>query len=183
MMSPNEVQAMMKKVETLFDGGYKLYIAGGYLRDIHNNLSPKDVDIMVVPQGYIYDPDDFGEMIVSLEDYTVEKTFIHQCQYMSDMLERGVGGLVMGSMDCGTDVQFIIYDNFMSQQEITDDMDMNCNQITMDSDGQSMTSPEYTKCFEDKHIKILHSYSEARKVSRMKRMMAKFPDFTNNMGI
>tara|TARA_Y100000310_G_C20304439_1_gene633301 strand:- start:14 stop:580 length:567 start_codon:yes stop_codon:yes gene_type:complete len=180
----DDVQAFMKSVEDLTDGNFKLYLAGGYLRDTmngHIQLVPKDVDIMVVPTTGILDADDFQCIVNMFEKYTTISSFIDACYYIEDMVKRHVGGLVMGKAACGSEVQFIIYDEDMTQEAVSEDMDMNCNQITMDSSGHIHKTSAFVDCFKNKHIQLLHEYSEKRKISRMKRMLDKFPDFTSSM--
>lgn len=167
----------MRGVESLT--GFKLYVAGGYLRDNEHGVPPKDIDIMVIPLHHD-DPWDFSDKLQYIDDFNVSSEFVEQCTYMSDMVKRGVGGLIMGLLGDGTELQFIIYDKFLNQEELTLDMDINICQITCDSNGEVFKSDHYIDGFTNKHIDVLHDYSEKRKKSRVSRMIAKYPDFTHS---
>ena len=135
---------------------------------------------MVVPN----DPRCYGagelflsDVVDNLYGYSVTKDLTTLCQYLSDMDKRGVDGVVMGCYK-DTEVQFIVYRDDMSQKEVTEDMDFNVCQITMDSSGNRRTTHAYDSAFKDRELRIMHSYSEKRKEKRMERMLAKYPDFT-----
>ncbi|QAY01979.1 hypothetical protein VpaJT1_50 [Vibrio phage VpaJT_1] len=93
------------------------------------------------------------------------------------MQKRGVVGLIMGEYN-GVEVQFIIYDDYMTQEQVTHDMDINICQITMDSDSNVVESDNFVAGFANSEITLHHEYSEKRKQSRIDRMVAKYPTFT-----
>lgn len=177
MFDSAQVCEIMKHIEDISDDTVKLYVAGGYLRDTMNGLPPKDVDIMVVPnKGESVDAWDMSG-ILGCTEFHVRKEWLEECQYMSDMQKRGVVGLIMGEYN-GVEVQFILYDDYMTQEQVTHDMDINICQITMDSDSNVVESDNFVAGFANNEITLHHEYSEKRKQSRIDRMVAKYPTFT-----
>lgn len=174
MMTLDQVREVLEHVEDETNGQFKLYLAGGYLRDVLNGVTPKDIDVMVVP---VEDSDayDFEWCLTDTEFHT-EKQLLEECQYMSDMSSRGVSALFMGSYN-GDDLQFIVYDKIMTQEQVTLDMDINLCQITMDSSGFIHESDNFIEGFAENKITLHHEYSEKRAQQRVERMLSKYPHF------
>lgn len=175
----NKIKEIMRNVEELTDNSVKCYLAGGYLRDVMNGLQPKDIDIMVVPNCHLYDSDDFNNDIENLEGYEVTKNLNDRCYYMSDMSDRNITGLLMGSLSDGTELQFIYYGDTHTQNYITHDMDINICQITMNKDGKIIETDAFVNGFATSNIEVLHEYKISRKKSRIARMLEKYPSFTS----
>lgn len=171
------VEKLLQEIESLFDGEARAYVAGGYLRDTEHSIKPKDVDVMIVPSETVSDdPWWIADVLTGLPGYNVTKTLIEECYYMSDMSDRGVIALVMGERE-GTPLQFIVYGKTLTQEQLVDDMDINICQIAMNSDGKIHSSAAYAEGFETKTILMMHDYSVKRQVSRLRRMLEKYPDF------
>lgn len=179
-MNLDTVLKLMRHIESQ-DSSWRLYIGGGYLRDTEHGVTPKDVDVMVVPDDSLTFSDDFYDLVNTQDELKVEKCFVDECQYMSDMTKRSVSGLIMCEFN-GEPLQFIIYGKKLSQEELTLDMDINICQITCDSSGLLFTSENYIDGFKNKEIKVLHDYSEKRKHARVQRMLEKYPDFKHTKG-
>ena len=170
------VTGLLLEVENICEQSVKCFIAGGYLRDTLNKIPFKDLDIMVVPTDGI-DAFEFVEMLSDLEGFVLEKDLTWLCEYLSDMDERGVDGVVMGKYK-DVDTQFIFYREGLTQTQITEDMDMNICQITMNSKGHVVETEAFLEGFLNSEIVMMHSYSKKRQESRIKRMLEKYPDFS-----
>jgi len=132
---------------------------------------------MVIPeQGEDCDAWDF-DTILRDSEFHATKELLDECQYMSDMSRRGVCGLFMGLYD-GSEVQFILYDKYLTQEQVTLDMDINLCQITMNSDEEIVESDNFIEGFATDTITLHHEYSEKRKQQRIDRMLAKSPTFS-----
>lgn len=171
-------RALLLEVENICENEVKCYVAGGYLRDTLNGVKFKDIDIMVTPNDSHIDAFEFVEMLGDLEGFEIVKDLTWLCEYLSDMDDRGVDGVVMGQYQ-GVEVQFIFYRNEMTQQEITEDMDINICQITLSSDDNVIETEAFLEGFAESKIVMMHSYSEKRQQSRIERMLAKYPHFTS----
>lgn len=176
-----DIAILMSEVEELFGNEVECYLAGGYLRDMENGRTPKDIDIMVTPvNDFGIDAEGFRDGIEDFELFEMKEDYTERCQYLSDMLKRGVTGLVSGEVEVGTgkmDAQFIFYGKPMTQIEITEDMDMNICQITMASNGMLIKSAAYIHGVENKVIQVLADYSEKRQLKRIRRMQEKYPEY------
>lgn len=176
-----EIMTLMSEVEEMFGQEVECYLAGGFLRDTENGRTPKDIDVMVVPTDVLgVDAEDFRDAIQDFDAFEMENDYTERCQYLSDMLKRGVTGLVSGEVDLGPikmEAQFIFYGKPMSQVEITEDMDMNICQITMSSNGILIKSAAYRYGVEHKVIQVLADYSEKRQLKRIRRMQEKYPEY------
>jgi len=177
--------------------GYDVYLAGGYLRDQHCELPFKDLDVILTPNGeerspVLYTPKGYGMLYNKL------------CEDNNDMKKRGVEMLVglykrkpskyvdIGSLSVPieteqdvTEIQYIVYDKPMSVEALTEDMDMNINQVmwrpTKDSVINGAFPCHCTEDFVEGHeegfIEFSHWYDNTRMYLRQKRMIEKFPAY------
>lgn len=175
-MQLEQVRQILEHVEKESNGDFKCYVSGGYLRDIMNGITPKDVDVMVIPTiEDFFEWHDLEEVLDSTE-FHCERSLRDECKYMSDMKERGVCGLFLGEYN-SVEVQFILYNNVLTQQELTEDMDINICQISMASDGTIVESDNFVEGFATNKLTIHHEYDEARAEKRIERMIEKYPHF------
>lgn len=160
--------------------GYDVYLGGGYLRDIWWNLNnpdndtpktPKDLDLFFIPNR---------EIVKELP--VIPKTYINYDIPAVDIPNvrenvKHVRGIFAKHLST-SDVQFIVYDKYLTIEELAADMDTSINQI--------MYSPEITLSYgtnnffrdhENKIIEMLHDFEPERMVARIKRMHKKFPDY------
>lgn len=159
--------------------GYDVYLGGGFLRDtLHrstgNIITPKDVDIFfipkdkgnkqlpLIPKGYVNYDIDTGDML-----------------HCRDNVGRVVGWFVK-DLEV-VDVQFIVYKDTLTLQELVLDMDCNINQIMMPVTGEKEPSIYYSKAFKEGHeqhtIEMLHEFDTQRMYERLMRMKSKFPKY------
>jgi len=157
--------------------GYDVYLAGGYLRDLdYGTNTPKDVDLFFVPnseEGLKHLPvwDHFLGLGYPVYDY---------CSPTQDMRERGVDRVVcFVNKELSTqEVNYIVYDHFLTMEEVALDFDMGINQIVYDIQKDILfRSDNYIAHHENKVIECLHKFSKERMWQRYQRMKAKFPDY------
>ncbi len=158
--------------------GYKVYLGGGYVRDLYFNvvnegddMNPKDVDLFFVPNG---EKEKLPTIVKSYVNYDKSSS------EMPDMEERGVDsvrGLFVPWLDT-KEVQFIVYKNKMTQEELAADMDCNINQvmICLESDERFATN-EFIEGHANEEIEMLHKFNFMRMGKRLARMSNKFPDY------
>lgn len=154
--------------------GYDIYLGGGMLRDLYTGNIPKDVDIFAIPS---LDFEGQRELYVPPRGYN---NYIKHAWEISDMQERGVAK-VRGdwySKMSTSDVQFIIYEKYMTQEKLTEDFDMNICQITMQgTSGSTYATNAFIKGHADMVIECLHDYDKLRTYKRYTRMEAKFYNY------
>lgn len=190
---PEDVLDFLKEVDDLTKG-YDIYLGGGCVRDLYYNelkrkehyeaykyddynlfitpLTPKDIDLFFVPNG-----------LHVQELPTIPRSYVNydkSAEEISDMEERGVArvrGLFVPKLDI-SDVQFIVYKDFMSQQQLAKDMDIGLNQVMMSvKTGEMFATEDFYKGHEDEYIEMLHTFDFVRMAKRVARMKAKFPDY------
>lgn len=173
-------QFLLKVVEACPD--FDIYLGGGYLRDSYYSLKnntlfePKDIDIFFVPKDGI-------EKDVPVA--AAESTFVkyHKAAAdISDMEERGVSSLTGLSVHylSTKEVQFIVYKQFMTQEQLVLDMDMNVNQIMWkpSEHGSTVLASDYFVLgHAEKLIICHHKYDETRMYYRYERMKEIFPTY------
>ena len=175
---PEDVLDFLKEVDDLTKG-YDIYLGGGAIRDLYYNelnrphyLIPKDIDLFFVPNG-----------LHVQELPTIPRSYVNydkSADEIPDMEERGVArvrGLFVPKLSI-SDVQFIVYKDFMSQRELAKDMDVNICQVMMSvKTGEMFATEDFYKGHEDEYIEMLHTFDFVRMAKRVARMKAKFPDY------
>lgn len=175
---PEDVLDFLKEVDGLTKG-YDIYLGGGAIRDLYYNelnrphyLIPKDIDLFFVPNG-----------LHVQELPTIPRSYVNydkSADEITGMEERGVArvrGLFVPKLNI-SDVQFIVYKDFMSQKELAKDMDININQVMMSvKTGEMFATEDFYKGHEDEYIEMLHTFDFVRMAKRVARMKAKFPDY------
>lgn len=151
--------------------GYRVYLGGGYLRDLYCNLEPKDVDLFFIPEEGEKEIPVLSKMYINYERAAEE---------IPDMQERGVAkvrGLFVPKLST-CDVQFIIYEKVLDGLELAKDMDMNINQVMYDVESKKF---HYSLAFLNGHhnwlIECLHQFDQTRMFKRYERMKLKFPKY------
>jgi hypothetical protein len=183
---PEDIVKLLNEVKSNVRG-YDVYLGGGLLRDQHCDLEFKDVDIFLVPN------EDKRDLI----PYTPRGfaiSYTKNCEAHEDMRERGVEALI-GLYERKQDeygeerslqVQYIIYEKYISIEDLASDMDMTLNQVMWEPVPQEEDQLEFechcTDDFLDAHkrgwIEFTHEYDEVRMYCRQKRMIEKFPSYT-----
>ena len=175
---PEDVLDFLKEVDGLTKG-YDIYLGGGAIRDLYYNelnrphyLIPKDIDLFFVPNG-----------LHVQELPTIPRSYVNydkSADEITGMEERGGArgrGLFVPKLNI-SDVQFIVYKDFMSQKELAKDMDININQVMMSvKTGEMFATEDFYKGHEDEYIEMLHTFDFVRMAKRVARMKAKFPDY------
>ena len=168
---------------------HHVYLVGGYLRDKYvypqarktrflswmgKDNQPKDVDIVLIPRST-------SERAVPVEAVKGGLVmYIKDCND-NDMAVRGVDKLVGVRMyELSTrDVQLIVYDKFLSEEEVMLDMDMNIVQAIYNPlTDEVHVSDAFLKGHNEKVIECLHKYDEERMLVRYERMEAKLSGYT-----
>lgn len=181
---PQDVSKLVKDIANL-NPDYDVYLGGGYLRDIYCEKPPKDIDIFFVPKIKVSELTKiFSELKINpLERYPESCKFIYRksaCAggFSSDMILRGVSRLVglKSNFISPNQVQIIVYDKILTQEELSNDFDMNICQITWNplTDVYHYTDG-FRSGHEDEIIECLHSYDSIRMWHRYERMESKFP--------
>lgn len=174
---PSEICDLLETLQNRSEG-YDVYIGGGCLadfyKDFNNDLfehySPKDIDVFFTPK----------KNASNLTLPTIPRSYVNydltENDIADDMKARGVvslRGLFVPSLNITSDVQFIVYGDHLTQEELAADMDCNVNQV-MYSNGEWF----HTEAFEDGHnrgvVMMLHTFSENRMARRLLRMQEKF---------
>lgn len=177
--------------------GYDVYLAGGYLRDQYCELSFKDIDVILTPNGEeraptLYIPKGYGTSYNKL------------CEGNDDMKKRGVEMLVglykrtvtkfrsmseivipERTIQDTTEVQYIVYDKPMTIIELAEDMDMNINQVMWSpvkaiiegNEADCYCTEEFFEGHKYETIEFSHWYDNTRMYLRQKRMIEKFPHY------
>ena len=169
---PEDVQAFIDEVVSKSEG-CKIYIAGGYIRDLYLGMEPKDVDVFIIPQ-----PGARAQPWTPVKGYT---NYHKMAGEIPDMQDRGVHSVkgVWYSKMSTSDVQFIQYERHMSIEELAADMDMNICQIAWCPEtGKLVPTVDFMDGHKEGFIECLHDYDIHRQFSRYERMEAKFPDYT-----
>ena len=187
MYIPKETKDFVKEVQSCFEGEYKVYIVGGYLRDHYYNqttfnqaLKPKDLDLVLIPCK----ENPSLEGLLTLTSNSVNHLYTLNCDSYSDMSKRGVIKLVgLNNSNPNLDVnevQLIVYNKPLTTENLVKDMDMNINQIVAFDNGTDFTvncSDKFLEGHGKKLIECLHSYDEDRTNKRFSRMKSKFTDY------
>lgn len=173
-------QFLLKVVDACPD--FDIYLGGGYLRDSYCSMKkgtyfePKDVDIFFIPKDGVE-----KEVPVAAAESTFVK-YHKAAADISDMEERGVSSLTGLSVHylSTKEVQFIVYKQHMTQEQLVLDMDMNINGIMwkpVDFGGKALVSDAFISGHEEREIKCLHVYDETRMYYRYERMKELFPTY------
>ena len=175
---PKDVKQFFKELLSRTKG-YDIYLGGGYLRDSYYNAvtysmekHPKDLDIFFVPNN---------KETKCIP--TLPKTYVNydkSAEEIPDMEKRGVErvrGLFVPRLDT-SDVQFIVYGSFMTQEELAADMDCNINQVMYSLQDNTIYG---TVAFHEGHdgefIEMLHVFDKDRMGKRILRMKNKYPSY------
>ena len=154
----DEVKDLLKEI-TKNVKGYDVYLGGGYLRDSYCNLTYKDIDIFLTPNG-----EDKDLLLYTPKGFRI--SYSKNTDTTGDMRRRGVGGLIgmykskaeLNSTEIqyfSTELQYIIYDKPMTQEELVLDMDMNINQVMLkSSDEECIASDEFIEGHKYEYIKL-----------------------------
>lgn len=174
--------------------GYDIYLGGGYLRDsywnniqgysldygfkfgVDNNLQPKqpkDLDIFLIPNN---EPvKQLPLMQNCYVNYNILAADIENCR---DNVERVIG-LFARMLTPTKDIQLIVYDKYLTIEELAVDMDCNINQIMYSVKNDNLfMSTDFIKSHEEKTIKMMHDFEQERMFNRLRRMQKKYPDYT-----
>lgn len=186
---PRGITQYLSVLQDALSPNFRVVLAGGFLRDTFGGATPKDLDILVAPSDNIvmgvYDD---GAAIVDtvmqrIADAHIPDWFfgnkLINCDYITDMKNRGLVGLVMGecpNLD-NIESQLIIYGKPMNSTQMAYDMDMNINQVVMIPDGTVWATDAFCYGMTYGAIKMLHDYSESRQRIRIGRMLSKYPNF------
>jgi hypothetical protein len=168
---------------------YEVYLGGGYLRDLYCGVTPKDIDIFFSPKKY--QPELAVEFdflnIIPLEKYpdTCKKLYrksVNNSNFNQDMANRGIRSLV-GLMALNdvlpNQIQIITYNQIMTHNEVTLDLDMNICQISWHPLTNTFDySDSFLNGHSDRIIKCLHDYDPIRMWHRYSRMEEKYPNYT-----
>ena len=160
-------------------------LAGGALRDYYTGRTPKDLDIVFTP---LFDnlPESFDQKgrLTVFQPPALVKTYVNYCRStvdIPDIRERGVD-VVIGIYNSHlptTDIQYIVYDKYMSAMEVAEDMDCSINQVVFPAGSTLAVAPTaFVESHTNKTIECVHKFDVLRMHDRYDRMKAKFPDYT-----
>ncbi|BAV80817.1 hypothetical protein [Vibrio phage RYC] len=161
--------------------GYDIYLGGGYLRDEFCNENrfsldeklrkPKDIDIFLVPR-----PEEFLAFPVvrlSLISFDTNTTKLAKVR---PNIQRIVG--IDDHAVVPRSVQLIEYKEYMTMEEVAEDMDCNINQVMYSHKEQrAYATPEFYKGHTFKQIEMMAEFEESRMIERILRMKRKFPEY------
>lgn len=173
---PEDVVELLQEVQHNMPE-FNVYLGGGFLRDIYCGLTPKDIDIFLVPlDGVPWD----GREYIPVNSMVTYRKSTDDIEIAPDMRARGVQKLV--GLWCKKletkDVQYIIYDKYLTQIQLSDDFDFNVCQITYDPISNWVdVSNAFLLGHEEKELECLHTYCEERTLARYERMESKFPEY------
>lgn len=173
---PEDVVELLQEIQYNMPE-FNVYLGGGFIRDLYCGLVPKDIDIFLVPLGGLsWD----GREYIPVNSMVIYRKNTDDIEIASDMKARGVQKLV--GLWCKKleikDVQYIIYDKYLTQPELSDDFDFNVCQITYDPMLNWIdASDNFFLGHEEKELECLHTYCEERTLARYERMESKFPEY------
>lgn len=182
---PHKVQKYLRDLQQSVQGMYRVMLAGGALRDYYTGRTPKDLDIIFIPLTNCLNKmyDQKGRETV-FQPPALRKTYVNYCRStidIPDIRERGVDvviGIYNSSLPV-TDIQYIVYDRYMSDMEVAKDMDCTINQVVLPAGGKLSVAPEeFVYAHDNKIIECVHKFDVLRIHDRYNRMKAKFPDYT-----
>lgn len=167
-----DVKDLLKDLSKQLNGEFDVYLGGGYLRDSYCGLTPKDVDVFLVPvdntpKRVSYTPAGYYinyRKIVGDNNPELQHRHLHE-----------LVGLFNGKLST-PEVQFIVYDHYMDAYEVAEDLDMNINQVVWCPLKDILYSTQaFIKGHEDNVIECLGNDNDVRKYHRYERMSVKFP--------
>lgn len=172
---PQDVVDFVEVVAAL-NPTFRVYIGGGYLRDLFTNREPKDIDIFFVPRDHNYTYHRaLGVPAGGYINYRRDSGDIS-----TDLQERGVfevTGIFMGKLST-SEVQYIVYGygDIDGPYALAEDMDMNICQIAWEvGNSYAIVTDHFWKGHRDRFIECLHDYDKERMYHRYERMKAKYP--------
>ena len=174
---PQDIKDFIIDIQEQVKGQFAVYLAGGFLRDLDNGLTPKDVDIFFTPCNDT--KQDLG--YIPARCYVNYNKKVSSFTHTDDMEQRGVSQVVglFNSKLSTTEIQFIVYDKCLTMEAIAEDLDMGINQIIWSPILDRVIPTEgYLNDHSNKTITCLHDYAEVRTFRRFERMLEKFQDYT-----
>lgn len=172
---PNDVLEILQEIVSNTKG-YRVYLGGGFLRDLYvdRGLQPKDIDVFFVPLPD--QPEYFIHDTPTLADFKYRMDTTDSIS----MYKRGVVRLIgFNTPSLSTkEMQYIIYGKFLTGMELAQDMDAGINQVMYDVlTKEFIFSDKFLLDHKIKVIKIYHHFERHRTIDRYERMQAKFPDY------
>ena len=172
---PDDVLEILQEIVSNTKG-YRVYLGGGFLRDLYvdRGLQPKDIDVFFVPLPD--HPEYFIHDTPALADFKYRMDTTDSIS----MYKRGVVRLIgFNTPSLSTkEMQYIIYGKFLTGMELAQDMDAGINQVMYDVLTKEFI---FTSNFGLDHslkvIQLLHKFEKHRMIERYDRMQAKFPDY------
>lgn len=152
-----------------YSSGYDIYLGGGALRDFvktgSQHVNPKDLDFMFVPNSHWSK----RNLPIIPRSYVL---FNRDTLDVPDIRKRGVDQIVgLNVYNQYSEVQFIVYNKFLTQVEVAKDMDCNVNQIMYNiKTGQLYFTDAFVEGHTDKVIKMMHDFDTERMCERLERM-------------
>ncbi len=172
---PDDIKTLLKDLDNN-NPDYNVYLVGGYLRDSFTNNVAKDVDVVFTPKERYVTPSVNYVPVGGYVNYRLESR-----EMSLDLQSRGVSevtGLFFGKLST-TDVQFIVYKEPLTHDQVCEDMDINICQIAYSANDDKIS---YTNAFwkghNNKVIECMINYDEERTFYRYERMKKKFPEYT-----
>ncbi len=170
-----DVIPFLEDIQERVGGDFKVYVGGGFIRDKMFGNTPKDLDVFFIPTGTAkqvgYIP---PKCYVNYNKSTLDLTDT------SDMKTRGVAQVVglFNSHLTPCEVQFIVYDKFLTGEQLAEDFDMNINQVVFDVDNKAtFMSDAFDSGHTDGVIECLHDYDKTRTYERYIRMSNRYPSY------
>ena len=172
---PDDVLEILQEIVNKTKG-YRVYLGGGFCRDLYVNrgLQPKDIDVFFVPLPD--QPEYFIHDTPALADFKYRMDTTDSIS----MYKRGVVRLIgFNTPSLSTnEMQYIIYRKFLTRMELAEDMDAGINQVMYDVlTKEFIFSDKFLLDHEIKVIKLYHQFEKHRMIERYNRMQAKFPDY------
>lgn len=173
---PDDIKSFVKDIQERVHNTMDIYIGGGWIRDNYCNLTPKDLDIFIVPKC-----EGINEVgYVPAKCYVNYNKRVSDLTNTQDMKDRGVSQVVglFNSKLSTTEIQFIVYDKFLTSQELAADFDMSINQVVYSVEKESIYATDaFFNGHRNKVIECLHDYDPVRTYDRYCRMEQKFTDY------
>lgn len=174
---PEDIKGFTLDIQERVSECFDVYLGGGLLRDLYCDLQPKDVDVFFVPK----------QENIKEVTYIPPKCYVNYnkltlgIKNSGDLRGRGVYqvvGMFNRSLSI-PEVQFIVYNKFLSEKELARDFDLGICQIVWSAREDTIYMAEgFIEDHTHKVIRCLHDYDLERTYRRFERMLHKFPDYT-----
>lgn len=176
---PEDIKNFVKGLQEQVKDNFTVYLAGGMLRDLYTDKTPKDVDVFFVPKEDVSNKE-LNVSNLPAKSYIQYNKLTTDIKNNSDMEERGVYQVIgLSNKTLSTpEIQFIVYEKPMTMVEVAEDFDINiCGAVWCPLVDTLHLSEDFISGHDNKCIILRKDVGKKRAYDRVIRMMDKFPEY------